>query len=67
MGIVTNRTELMVWGYTLVHVSLNRLTKMAIYLPCGKEIDSQDLTQLFFEHHIFEHCIPRNTVKDHGT
>ena len=36
-------------GYTRILVIVDCLSKMAIYLPCRKDIDSPELRQMFFE------------------
>ena len=43
MDFVTDLPESMASGYTGILVIVDRLTKMAIYLPCRKDIDSPEL------------------------
>jgi len=43
-------TESMASGYTGILVIVDRLTKMAIYLPCRPDIDSPELARMVFEH-----------------
>jgi hypothetical protein len=57
----------MALGYAKILVIVDQLTKMAIYLPCWKDIDSPELAWLFFEHVICKHGIPDNIVTDRGT
>ena len=52
--------------YTGILVVVDRLTKMAIYLPCRKDIDSPELAWLFFEHVLCQHGLPDNIITDRG-
>ena len=52
--------------YTGILVVVDRLTKMAIYLPCRKDIDSPELARLFFEHVLCQHGLPDNIITDRG-
>jgi hypothetical protein len=54
-------------GYTGILVIVDRLTKMAIYLPCRKDINLPQLARLFFEHVICKRGVPDNIVTDRGT
>jgi hypothetical protein len=67
MDFVTDLPESTASGYTGILVVVDRFTKMAVYLPCRKEIDSPELARLFFEHVICKHGVPDNIVTDRGT
>ena len=67
MDFVTDLPESTASGYTGILVIVDRLTKMAIYLPCRKDIDSPELARLFFEHVICKCGVPDNIVTDRGT
>jgi hypothetical protein len=67
MDFVTDLPESTKSGYTGILVIVDRLTKMAIYLPCRKDIDSPELARMFFEHVICKHGVPNNIVTDCGT
>ena len=54
-------------AYTCILVIVDRFTKMAIYLPCRKDIDSPELARLFFEHVICQHGVPEHIITDRGT
>ena len=54
-------------AYTCILVIVDRFTKMAIYLPCRKDIDSPELARLFFEHVICMHGVPDYIITDRGT
>jgi hypothetical protein len=54
-------------GYTGILVIVVRLTKMGIYLPCWKDIESPELARHFFEHVICKRRVSDNIVTDHGT
>jgi len=64
MDFVTDLPESTASGYTGILVIVDRLTKMAIYLPCRKDIDSPELARLFFEHVICKRGVPDNIVTD---
>jgi hypothetical protein len=49
MDFVTNLPETTASGYTDILVVVDRLTKMAIYLPWRKDVDSLELARMFFE------------------
>jgi hypothetical protein len=66
MDFVTDLPELTASRYTGILPIINQLTKMAIYLPCRKDIDSPELAQMSFEHVIYKHVIPDNIVTNHG-
>jgi hypothetical protein len=57
MDFVTDLPESTASGYTGILVIVDRLTKMAIYLPCRKDIDSPELARMFFEHVIWKRCV----------
>jgi hypothetical protein len=64
MHLYTDLPESTAFGYTGIVVIMDRLTKMAIYLPCQKDIDSPELARLFFEHIICKLGVPDNIVTD---
>ena len=66
MDFVTDLPESTASGYTGILVIVDRLTKMAIYLPCRKDIDSPELARMFFEHVICKRGVPDNIVTDRG-
>jgi len=67
MNFVTDLPESTASGYTGILVIMDQLTKMAIYLPCRKDIDSPELVWLFFEHIICKRGVLDNIVTDRGT
>jgi hypothetical protein len=67
MDFVTDLPESTASGFTGILVVVDRLTKMAIYLPCQKDIDSPELARMFFEHVICKHGVPENNITDRGT
>jgi len=67
MDYVTNLPESTKSGYTSILAIVDQLTKMAIYLPCRKEIESPELACMFFEHVICKHGVPNNFITDGGT
>jgi len=66
MDFVTDLPDTTASGYTDILVIVDRLTKMAIYLPRRKDIDSPELAQMFFEHVIWKRGVPDNIVTDRG-
>jgi hypothetical protein len=67
MDFVTDLPESTASGYTGILVIVDRLTKMAIYLPCLKDINLPELAQLPFEHIICKREVPDNIVTDCDT
>jgi len=67
MDFVTDFLESTASGYTGILVIVDRLTKMAIYLPSRKDIDLPELALLFFEHVICKRSVPDNIVTDRCT
>ena len=66
MDFVTDLPESTASGYTGTLVIVDRLTKMAIYLPCREDNDSPELPRMFFEHVICKLGVPHNIVTDRG-
>ena len=65
MDFVTDLQESTALEYTGILVIVDRLTKMATYLPCRTDIDSPDLARMFFEHVICQRSVPANTTTNH--
>jgi len=66
MDFIMDLPESTASGYTGILVIVDRLTQMAIYLPCRKDIDSPELSRMFFEHVICIRSVPDNIVTDRG-
>jgi len=66
MDFVTDLPRSTASGYTGILVIVDRLTKMATYLPSRKDIDSPELARMFFEHMMCKHGVPDNIVTDRG-
>ena len=66
MDFVTDLPESTASKYTGILVIVDRLTKMATYLPYRKDIDSPELARMFFEHVICKRGVPDNIVTDRG-
>jgi len=63
MAFVTDLPESTASGpYMGILVIVDRLTKMAIYLPCRKDIDSPELARMFFQHVLCKRGVPDNIV-----
>jgi len=67
MDFVTDLLKSTNSGFTGIAVIVDRLTTMAIYLPCRKDIDSRELDRMFFEHMICRDGVPDNIITDRGT
>jgi hypothetical protein len=67
MDFVTDLPESTASAYTGILVIVDRLTKMAIYLPCRKDIDSPELAGKLFEQVICKRGVPDNITTDRGT
>jgi hypothetical protein len=59
IDFVTDLPESTASTYTGILVVVDRLTKMAIYLPCRKDVDSPELA--------CKHGVPSNIVTDRGS
>ena len=67
MDFVTDLPDSTASEYTGILVIVDQLTKMAIYLPCWKDMDSPQLARMFFEHAICKQGVPDNIITDCGT
>jgi hypothetical protein len=67
MDFVTDLPESTESAYTGILVVVDQLTKMAIYLPCRKDVDSPELARMFFGEVICKHGVPSNIVTDRGS
>jgi transposase InsO family protein len=67
MDFVTDLPESTAFEYTGILVIIDLLTKMAIYLPCLKDLDLPELTRLIFEHVMCNHGAPDNIITDRST
>jgi hypothetical protein len=59
MDFITNLPESTASEYTGILVIIDRLTKLAIYLPCRQDIDGPELARHFFEYLIPKHGVTR--------
>jgi len=66
VGFHTDLPELTARGVTRISGIVDRLTNMAIFLHCRKDIDSPELEQMSFQHVISKHHVPDDIVADHG-
>jgi hypothetical protein len=67
MDFVTDLLESTASTYTNILVVVERLTKMAIYLACRKDVDSPELARMIFEEVICKHGVPSNIVTNRGS
>jgi hypothetical protein len=66
MDFVTDLPESTASGYTVILVIVDCLTKIAIYLPFRKVIDSPELARRFFRHVICKRGVTDNITTDRG-
>jgi hypothetical protein len=67
MDFVTDLLESTDSGFTVIAVIVDRLTKLAIYLPSRQDIDSPELARMFFKRVICKHGVPDNIITNRGT
>ncbi len=67
MDFIINLPESTACRYNSILVIVDRLMKMAIYLPCRKDLDSPELACLFFEQIICHYGIPEHIITDCGS
>jgi hypothetical protein len=66
MDFVTDLPDSTISGFTGIAGIVDRLTKMANYLPCRQDIDSPELACMVFENVICKHGVPDDTITDCG-
>ena len=54
-------------GYDAIWVVVDRLTKMAHFIPCRKDMDTKQFIQLFLRTVFKHHGLPRDIVTDRGS
>lgn len=54
-------------GFDSILVIVDRLTKMAYFVPTVKEATAEDVAALFFKHVVAQHGIPDDIVSDRDT
>jgi hypothetical protein len=57
---LTNRKD-------LIFVDVNRLTKMAHFIPCTKTVTREEIAKLFLDNIYCIHELPNDIVLDRGT
>ena len=67
MDFVTHLPETTASGFPGILVIVDQPKKIAIYLPCRKDIDSPELARCFSEPVICKRGDPDSIVSDHGT
>ena len=53
-------------GHDSILVMVDRLTKMAIFVPCREDISAVQLSTYFLDHVVAHHGVPREVVSDRG-
>jgi len=53
--------------HNAILVVVDRFTKMSIYIPCTKKVNSVNLAELIFEYVFSRFGIPRGIVTNRGT
>ena len=54
-------------GYNSILVVVDRLTKMAIFIPTTTNLDAEELAQLYITHVFSKHGLPQSIVSDRGS
>ena len=54
-------------GYNAILVIVDRLSKMAHYIPTTEKVTSEQVARLFFDKVFKHHGIPDSIISDHGT
>ena len=54
-------------GYDMIHIVIDRLTKMSYFISCKKDLDARQFTSLFMQHIVRLHGIPRDIITDRGS
>ncbi len=54
-------------GYDAILVFVDRLSKMAHFIPTTKDVQAREFAQLFLDHVIKQHGIPSDIVSDRGS
>jgi hypothetical protein len=67
MELLPSKSSLDSRTFDSILVIVNRLTKMAIFIPTVRTITTQDLTKLYLLHVFSKHGIPSNIISDCGT
>ena len=55
------------YGFNSILVVVDRLSKMAHYIPTTEEVTSEQVARLFFDMILKNHGIPDSLVSDCGT
>jgi transposase InsO family protein len=53
-------------GYNTIYVCVDRLTKMAHFIPTTTTVDSEQTAKLYYRHVFKNHGLPRDIVSDRG-
>ena len=51
----------------MILVVIDRLTKMSHFMSCKKDLDARQFTELFVQHIVRLHGIPRDNITDRGS
>jgi len=54
-------------GYDTILVVIIRLTKMSHFIPCSKDLDTRQFTNLFMKEMVRLHGLPHDIITDRGT
>lgn len=54
-------------GYDCILVVVDRLTKMALFIPTSRDLTAESLASLYLEHVFSKHGIPQSVISDRGS
>src|ERR1700738_5111744 len=54
-------------GYDAIYMCVDRLTKMAHFIPMNTTVTAKETAQLFYQHIWKHHGFPTNIVSDRGS
>ena len=54
-------------SYDTIQVVIDRVTKMSHFIPCSKDLEARQFTNLFMKEIVRLHGLPHDIITDRGT
>ena len=54
-------------SFDSIFVVVDRLTKMAYFIPCNEDMDAPEIAQLFLQNIFTQHGLPKSIISDRGS